>query len=439
MKKITLVILIIFALHLSAYAVTDKTGQPIVNQPINTADAVNIALENNPMIAAKQAETSAAIARLGMIKAVTRPQLSATGFATLSNMQMVLPGSPGVEPQNFALTADQPQLSGNLMAMFPLFTGGKLKGQVKSAAAIQQATTADVFTTRLDVILQVKTAYYAVLLQCKVVEAQEQHVTEAKERMRVAEAAYNAGAIAKYDLLRNQTELAEAEQMLNMARLDQAMALIDLKSMMGISQSSQIQLTSELTYKDAVPPFDDLIAVAVERSSEVAAARARVASAESDLRVAKSAYKPQIYASAMSGPALTSGDGSANGYLVGLTASIPLIDGGQRKSAVKEAQAMIDQMCADERQTVLNVSKDVAVAFEKLCTASKNVSLAQAAIVQAEEDYRVVNLRYEAGKATNVEVLDALASLTRARTNYAQALYGYNVARDTLTRATGGE
>jgi outer membrane protein TolC len=352
-------------------------------------------------------------------------------------MQMIIAGSPGVEPQNFNLTPDKPQLNGNLMAMYPLYTGGRLKGRVKSVEAFQLAATAEVITTQLDVVLGVRSAYYSVLLQCRMVDTQQQRVTEAKERVRIAEESFSAGKIAKYDLLRNQTELAEAEQMLNIAQLDQTMALIDLKSMMGVSQLSQLNLTTELASEGAVPTLDDLIASAVERRSEVSAARARIVSAQADLIVSRSAYRPQVYAAAMAGTSTMTDEGNGRGYLFGVTASIPLFDGGERRSAVGEALAMVDQMRADEHQAVLLVSREVAAAHAQLCAVSKNITLAEAAIAQADEDYRVMKLRYESGKATNVEVLDAFASLTRARTNFAQALYDYNVARDTLTRATG--
>jgi hypothetical protein len=51
--------------------------------------------------------------------------------------------------------------------------------------------------------------------------------------------------------------------------------------------------------------------------------------------------------------------------------------------------------------------------------------------------YRLAALRYEAGRGTNVEVLDALAALTRARLNQARALYEFNTLRAQLQRAKG--
>jgi len=273
------------------------------------------------------------------------------------------------------------------------------------------------------------------------VDAYQSRVTEATERVRIAEEAYAAGRIARFDLLRNQTDLAEAQQQLNNAQRDVETALVDLKNTMGISQSSQLTLTQDLALQESPPALDQLQAAALKQRPEVQAARARVRSAQANATVAKSAYKPQIYGTAMADLSITTDntmEGSNNaGYLVGVTASLPILDGGLRRSSVNEAQAAVAQMQADEREVILNVSRSVASACAQFGAATKNVTLAQAAVTQAEEDYRTIRLRYEAGKATNVEVLDALASLTRARTMYADALYQQNIARQALTRAIG--
>lgn len=415
----------------------DASGQPIVCRSINVSDAVTVALANNPTLASRQSALAAAAARVGMARAMTRPQVSASTFATASNMPMILPGATDVQPQNFSLTSDKPRLDQNLMAMYPLYTGGRLSGQVNSASSLQRASSLDEVTGELDVSLAVKNAYYQVLLAKQFVDAYQRRVDEATERVRIANEAYSAGRVAKYDLLRNQTDLAEAQQQLNDSQRDLDTATIDLKSVMGVSQSSQLTLTQELTLQSSDQTLENLTACALKQRPEVAAARARIRSAQANLSVAKSAYKPQVYATAMADAAATSNEGSGTGYLVGVAASLPILDGGLRKSSVDEAHAMIAQMQADERDAVLSVTRSVAMAYAQLNAAAKNVTLAQASVAQADEDYRVIRMRYEAGKATNVEVLDALATLTRAQTSYAQALYSHNVARETLNRAIG--
>lgn len=415
----------------------DKAGQPVISRTVTIGEAVDVALRNNPTIAARKAGLAAASARVGMAKAMTRPQVSTSTFATTSSEPMILPGPDPVQPQNFTLTPNEARLSQNLMAMYPLYTGGRIKSQVGSALALREASSFEAKSSELDVALAVKSAYYRVLLARQFVDAYQERVTEARERVRIAQEAFDAGRIAKYDLLRNQAELAEAEQELNNAQRDVDVALIDLKSMMGISQSSEITLSDTLTFQEESPNVEELQAKAISQRPEVAAARARVRSAQANVDAAKSSYKPQVYATAMVDAGVMSGNGLDDAYLLGVAAALPIFDGGARKSAVNEAQAMVQQMQADERESVLNVNRDVAAGVATQSAAAKNVTLSQAAIAQAEEDYRVIRLRYEAGRATNVEVLDALASLTRARTNYAEALYSHSIARETLARAIG--
>lgn len=72
-----------------------------------------------------------------------------------------------------------------------------------------------------------------------------------------------------------------------------------------------------------------------------------------------------------------------------------------------------------------------------LNAAEQNVTTAQIALVSAREDYRVAQIRYQSGRSTIVDALDALAWRTRAQSNLVQALFAYNVGRDTLLRAVG--
>lgn len=406
------------------------------DQSITLADAVNIALKNNPTIEARQAMLNAASARVGMAKSMTGLQVSAAGFATTGSLPMILPGSPGVNPQFFTATPDKGRLDGALMAMYPLYTGGKLGGQVNSARSLQSAQADELAASELSVALAAKTAYYQVLLANEFVDVFQQRVTESKERVRIAEVSYKEGKIAKYDLLRNQTDLADSEQQLNNAQRDVDVALADLKNVLGASQDCVYTLSEKLTLTPSIQNQQELQATALRQRPEVKAAQARVLSAQSNVTVGKSAYKPQVYATAMAeGMAATNETNS--GYMVGVTAALPIFDNGLRKSGVEEAQAMLKQAQAEQREVTLGVGKDVSTALARLQAAAKNVDLAKAAVTQADEDYRVIRLRYESGKAINVEVLDALASSTRARTQYAEALYNNNVAAADLLRAIG--
>ncbi|MHB0912751.1 MAG: TolC family protein [Armatimonadota bacterium] len=426
-------IAVVFALAVPSFAQTQPVEQPTISGPLGIADAVRTALQYSPMVQAAGDEASAALARVGMARAMTRPQLSVTAFGGTSTMGDIIASPPNVMPSGLFSVPDKTGITGQATFMVPLYTGGRLSGAVQGAEALSAAAALGRATVERNTALETRTAYHRALLAQATVDVYGNLVREEQERVRIAEAAFAEGRIAKYDLLRNQAGLAEAEQQLTNARRDAEVALIDLKTVLGVSPGSEITLSDQLAYSPVTGAPETYIQTALQNRPEIAAARARVTSAEANVTVAGSAYRPQIYAGAMAG----AGTGMDAGVTVGVTVGLPIVDGGLRASAVREARAMRDAARRDEQQAVLAVQQDVNTAWAELQAADRNVQLSEAAVAQAEEDYRVIKLRYEAGKAVNVEVLDALAALVRARNNRLTALYEYNIAGDRLARSTG--
>ena len=125
------------------------------------------------------------------------------------------------------------------------------------------------------------------------------------------------------------------------------------------------------------------------------------------------------------------------GYTLGLTASLPLYDGGQRRADVDAAHARQQRAEADALQVRQTVDQQVATAWLTLGTATAQVQAASAGVKAALEAYDLAKLRYDAGKSVSVERLDALSTLTRAQGSLAQAKAGLVIARAQLQAAIG--
>jgi ssDNA-binding Zn-finger/Zn-ribbon topoisomerase 1 len=96
---------------------------------------------------------------------------------------------------------------------------------------------------------------------------------------------------------------------------------------------------------------------------------------------------------------------------------------GQTKLSLTEAQ--------------LGAEVEVRRAFSQWQQATELADASQKVVEQAEEAVRLANARYNAGTATQLDVLSAQVDLTTARTNQLQAYYGYNVAVASLRKAMG--
>ena len=425
----------ILSLALLMIPIMARAETPTVSGPLNLNNAVQTALKYSPMIQSAGYQASAAEARVGMAQAMTRPQLSVTGIAGNSSMGGILASPPSVTPQGITSFPSDTATTGGLMLMFPIYTGGRLAAAMKGAKALSSAAGLDKAAVERNVSMEAKTAYHRALLADAFVEVYQNLVNEEQERVRIAQAAFDEGKIAKFDLLRNQADLANAQQQLENAKRDSQVAMVDLKTILGISQGSNVTLSDKLEYAAVTENLDAFLKRAEDRP-ELASAKAKVNSAQADIDAAKGLYKPQVYVNAMQGVTAAWGE-SESGYTVGVSVGLTLIDGGLRQSEVREVESMLNAMKSEEQQTRLAVEQEVRTAWAELEAGDRNVQLSRAAVTQAEEDYRVVKLRYESGKTINVEVLDALFSLVRAQTNELSALYDHNIARDTLARAVG--
>jgi outer membrane protein TolC len=425
---------------LAAGACTAGVPNPDAPRSLSLRDALALAQVNNVSIRQRRADADAADASARSAQAQQKPSVSTTTYGTLGDSSNILTSSPGVAPQNIFAAPSRVFADQNLMVMVPLFTGGNLAGRTASARSQAAAAQAGVAGVRLTVSAEVTSAYAnAALGNALVAVAQAQQSAE-DEQVRVTEEKVQTGRLAPVDLLREQAAQAEARQGVLAAVNAQAQALVTLRFLLALPQSSALALTDTLdTLADAPSNLPLTLAAALadaKRRPELMAANAQVQAAQSDVRSAEGAYAPQVYGVAM-GDASLGRDLQRAGYTLGLTASLPLYDGGQRRSDVDAAKARAKRAEADAQQAGLQVEQETASAWLTWQTATAQVEAATAGVTAAQEGYTLAALRYNAGKSTTAERLDALAAWVRAQGAFAEAQADVVTARAQLQAVIG--
>ncbi len=417
----------------------DVPALPTISRSLSLHDALAVAQANSVFVKQAQADAHAASTSARAAEAQNRPTVSATLYGSLGDSSNILTSSPGVAPQNLFNVPAQGFADQNLMAMVPLLTGGRLEGRIASARKQGEAARLSVAASRLTVTEAVTEGYASAALQQALVDVAQTRLTAEDEQVRVTQEKVNTGRSAPVDLLREQAEQADAAQGLLAAQNQSALALVRLKTALGLSQSSELTLTDTL---DALTAPADLpaslaaaLAQAQARRPEMTAAAARVAAAQAEVRSAKGAYSPQVYAVAM-GDASAGHDLGRAGYTLGLTASLPLFDGGLRRADVDRARATVERAQADAQETQQQVEQETASAWLTAQTATASVQSAEAGVTAAQKSYDLAALRYAAGKSTTAERLDALAALTRAQGTLASTKAALVAARAQLQAAT---
>ncbi|HZP83285.1 MAG TPA: TolC family protein [Chthonomonadaceae bacterium] len=426
--------LALLPIHSEAQTLSDEL--PKVEGPLTLAQAVQIGLRENLMIRAAQSEAQAAAAETRAARSLTRVQVSANTYLTYGDSPNIVTTSPGVMPPNALTVMPQGFADQNLMLMVPLYTGGRLNSLARAAAERERAAAEEVGGVQAETALQIKEAYYRALLAAEIVKAAQARVEADTALLQTTRAQFEAGKGIEASVRRVEAEQADAQRALTSARNDQAKALLDLKAAMGVRLDSALTVSDALAFQ---PPGGDLasaLKAASDNRPELRAARLRVHAAGAQTSAAKSAYQPQVYGTAMA-DGFSGRNDSGVGYTVGLTLSIPLVDGGQRRAEVAQARAMQERAAAESRSLELTVAKEVRQAWLDVETAAQNYRTTQMALQAAQAAYEVIALRVQNQKSILVEQLDALAALTQARANLAQALYDHATAVARLQRATG--
>lgn len=411
----------------------------VTNSSLTLREALRIAAANNLTLKQSQADALSASASARSARAQEKPTLSTTTYGTVGDSANILTTSPGVLPQNILGVPPHGFADQNLMLMVPLYTGGKLRYNIAATREQSEAASLSRAASALTVTETVTEGYVNALLQQALVLVAQSRVTTEDEQVRETSEKVAAGRLAPVDLLREQAEQADARQALLAAQNNAELALITLKTTLGVSQASQITLADSLDALPSIAPPADLVAalrLADTRRPELAAAVRQVEATSNSVKAAQGAYTPQVYGVAMADASAGAGMGRT-GYTLGLTASLPLYDGGQRRADVDAAHARQQRAEADALQVRQTVDQQVATAWLMLGTATAQVQATGTGVKAAQEAYDLAKLRYNAGKSVSVERLDALAALTRAQGALAQAKSDLLIARAKLQAALG--
>ena len=232
----------------------------VTSSTLTLRDAIRIAAAHNLTLKQSQADALSASASARSARAQAKPSLSTTTYGTVGDSPNILTTSPGVLPQNILGVPPHGFADQNLMLMVPLYTGGKLRYNIAAASQQSEAASLSRAASALAVTETVTEGYANALLQQALVTVAQTRVITEDEQVRETEKKVSVGRLAPVDLLREQAEQADARQALLAAQNNAQLALITLKTTLGVSQASQITLADSLDSLPSIVPPADLVA-----------------------------------------------------------------------------------------------------------------------------------------------------------------------------------
>lgn len=321
----------------------------------------------------------------------------------------------------------------------PIWTGGNIEGAINQARYAKNISDLEYYKTEADTKLSAVEAYYKYLETIKLAGVQAESVSDYASHLNNVQQQFDAGIVAKLDVLTSNVSLANAKQKSIAADNARDLAEANLNNIMRIPMNTKLNpLDKDFPEPEFDLTLEQAIAMAEKYRWELIESDYNVRIAKEALRIARSGYMPTISVGggySWDEAALSKIDKDDWALLGKISWSI--WDGGSTDAAIKKANEEIKVAQEQLLQAREGVELEVRQDYLNILSAKEQIRATEAAVAQAEEAYKIATVRYSSGVGINLDVLDAELQLNTARTNYITALYDYNIGLATLEHAMG--
>jgi outer membrane protein TolC len=407
-------------------------------------DALELAQKNDPQVLAALDDAAGAAEDVRQARASRYPSLSGKSEYLGTQGNGKLSESRFVTNDGVHVYRDWAVLHQDLNAGLFLGTG------IDRAASAEALAGAKAEVARRGLAPTVTRAYYGLLIAQRKYSTAQQGVDQAQRALTISQDLQRGGEVAHSDVVKSQLQLNLQQQGLRESQLAMETARLDLAVLLYRDFNQNFSVVDDLELSPALPPIADVRALAERENPALRVAMETLRGADLDTSIARQAYLPTLSADFVEGieanafalHSTVAADEKLGplpnlGYFVTLSLNIPVWDWGVRRSKVRQAEIKREQanveLSVAQRQLVRNLQGS----YREAQTAREQMDLLRSAVDLASESLRLIVLRYQAGEATVLELVDAQTALTQARNAYDDGIVRYRLALSNLQTLTG--
>ncbi len=393
-------------------------------------------LSNNPSLGAVEHDGKASRYVEKAARGRRWPRLDAYGVYTrYSDPVAVVPiksfgGTPPVFSKDIYATG--------IHGTFPLFRGGMLKADEKSAAIAREQWRHEAERLRQVLAAEASDLFYGMLYLEKVLEAQEDALKALRKTRDDAALRVELGRVPPLDLMEMDTQMAAQEQEIVTTKEEIRRTKQRLARLMGLSPGSKFMvdgtLPAEAVHREEMERWKQ----AIVHRPDLSKAKKEMEKAQAELLKAKGARLPAVDLVADYGRRAGSGlEGDEEVWSAGLSVTLNLFSGGALAAKVSEAREK--ELAAKKRYEalLLQAESEVLAARSALEEAGARLRMARKAEETAKEAFRIEKIRYRVGTGSVTDLLAAQAAWRNARARSIGALYDRVRAVTAFRLATG--
>ena len=427
-------------LLLSSMGISKSWAQAPQRQ-LNLQEAIDLSLKNSSQLKYSTAKIEEATGALREALDRRLPDAKVSGsYLRLTNPTLDLKIKTGGSGGGSGETPKVNQaMYGLANASLPIYAGLRIRYGIESAKYLADAAKLDADQDKETIILNTIDAYNNLYKSKAAVDLVQENLQTAQQRVKDYTNLEQNGLLARNDLLKAQLQQSNVELSLLDAQNNWKLANISMDILLGLSDSTVLVVdTTNFSAIAGLKTVDEYFQSGLQNRNDLAALDLRKKAATSGVKATLGEKYPSLavtggYAALGIPKVLT----VLNAVNIGVGVQYDIASLWKNNARLQQARAREKQLTASEMQLSDAIRLQIAQAYQNFLSAQKKIDVYQQAVVQASENYRVINNRYANSLSTATDVLDADLAQLQARLNYAFAKSDTWVAYNKLLQTAG--
>lgn len=284
--------------------------------------------------------------------------------------------------------------------------------------------------------------YYGLIVAERKYASAQQAADEAQRFLKISQELERGGEVAHSDVIKAQLQTMQRQRDLQDAQLAMTKARLGLAVLLFPNFNQDFTIVDDLGAATPLPSRDEAARMASANNPQLRAALASLHFADRDVLVAWAGHLPTLsfdywygvdatHFATRTGPLLNLG------YAAAATLNLPVWSWGATQSKVKQAELRRNQARVEWSAAERGAIADLQSFYADAETARAQLDSLRQSAELAADSLRLTTLRYEAGEASVLEVVDAQTTLVQARNAYDDGQARYRVSLATLQTITG--
>jgi len=291
-------------------------------------------------------------------------------------------------------------------------------------------------------VVTVTQTYYGFVTAQRKYSTEQRAAAEAEHFFEISQKLEHGGEVAHSDVIKAQIQMEQVQRDLRAAELEMNRSHLELAVLVFPDFNENFAIVDDLQTPEALPSFAEVQAAAANKNPQIRAAVATLQAAKQVVATAWSGFLPSLSLDYFYGidanHFAVRTDGFHNlGYAASATLQFPIWNWGASRSKLKQANLRRDQANVELSFAQRQLLANMRILYSEAQAAQAEMQSLNRSAELAAEGVRLANLRYQAGEALVLEVVDAQNTLTQALNAFNDGQVRFRVALANLQTLTG--